>query len=285
MKKCLLVLSAIALSFSYTQAQTWNLTGNAGTTPGTDFLGTTDNQPLTLRTNNTNRIQITPEGRIGIGGAPANDIELRLTGRTQVVSNTNGDALGVFNEGENLNSGIDLLFLRYAKYQPNNPGVMTVSGFTSPSVYEAFFTLRANGKLALGTINFQSCPDCSQYRLFVKDGIRTEKVKVDIASANGWADYVFKPDYKLMPLSEVEKHIQNKGHLPNIPSADEIVKTGIDLGQMDAKLLEKIEELTLYSIEQNKKLQHEEDRNKTQQALIDNLLQRITALENHNEKR
>jgi hypothetical protein len=73
--------------------------------------------------------------------------------------------------------------------------------------------------------------------------------------ANVWADYVFKKDYKLRTLEEVEKHIEEKGHLPNIPSASEVEKNGINLGEMDAKLLEKIEELTLYSIEQNKQLQ------------------------------
>ncbi|MDC8101653.1 hypothetical protein [Chryseobacterium rhizosphaerae] len=73
--------------------------------------------------------------------------------------------------------------------------------------------------------------------------------------ANVWADYVFKKDYKLNTLEEVEKHISEKGHLPNIPSAKEVEKEGINLGEMDAKLLEKIEELTLYSIEQNKQIQ------------------------------
>lgn len=73
--------------------------------------------------------------------------------------------------------------------------------------------------------------------------------------ANVWADYVFKKDYKLKTLEEVEKHISEKGHLPNIPSASEVIEKGINVAEMDAKLLEKIEELTLYSIEQNKRLQ------------------------------
>lgn len=73
--------------------------------------------------------------------------------------------------------------------------------------------------------------------------------------ANVWADYVFKKDYKLKTLEEVEKHIAEKGYLPNIPSAAEVMEKGINVAEMDAKLLEKIEELTLYSIEQNKRLQ------------------------------
>ncbi|CAA7389971.1 nitrogenase component 1 family protein [Chryseobacterium fistulae] len=72
--------------------------------------------------------------------------------------------------------------------------------------------------------------------------------------ANVWADYVFKKGYKLKPLEEVEKYIEEKGHLPNIPSAEEVSRDGINLAEMNTKLLEKIEELTLYSIEQNKQI-------------------------------
>jgi hypothetical protein len=112
-------------------------------------------------------------------------------------------------------------------------------------------------------LNFMpACSDCNEYRLFVQDGIRTEKVKIDVASANNWADYVFKKEYKLRSLEEVEKHIEENGHLPNIPSAEDVVKNGINVAEMDAKLLEKIEELTLtlYSIEQNKKLQNQAEK-------------------------
>ncbi|MDQ1806476.1 cell wall anchor protein [Chryseobacterium sp. CKR4-1] len=77
--------------------------------------------------------------------------------------------------------------------------------------------------------------------------------------ANVWADYVFKKDYRLRSLEEVEQHIEEKGHLPNIPSAEEVIKNGINVAEMNAKLLEKIEELTLYSIEQNKQLKFQSE--------------------------
>lgn len=76
---------------------------------------------------------------------------------------------------------------------------------------------------------------------------------------NVWADYVFNKDYQLLNLEEVEKHINKNGHLPNIPSAKEVIEKGINVAQMDAKLLEKIEELTLYSIEQNKQLKSQSE--------------------------
>src|SRR5690606_38938941 len=108
------------------------------------------------------------------------------------------------------------------------------------------------GKVTIGTELY----DNSDYRLFVKDGIKTEKIMVEMASANGWADYVFQEDYNLLPLHEVENFIERNKHLPNIPSAEEIVNNGgFELKEMNVKLLEKIEELTLYIIEQNKRIE------------------------------
>lgn len=69
-----------------------------------------------------------------------------------------------------------------------------------------------------------------------------------------WADYVFKDDYQLKPLSEVEDHIRNKGHLPGIIPEKEALEKGVNVGDVQVKLLEKIEELTLYIIEQDKRI-------------------------------
>lgn len=86
------------------------------------------------------------------------------------------------------------------------------------------------------------------YRLYVQDGILTEKLKVAVHNTAEWSDKVFDDTYKLRSLAEVESFIKSNKHLPGVPSASEVVSTGIDVGKMDAKLLEKIEELTLYSI-------------------------------------
>ena len=71
---------------------------------------------------------------------------------------------------------------------------------------------------------------------------------VEIAAENGWADYVFAKDYKLMPLKEVEKYININGHLPEVPSTEEAIKNGIELKEMNILLLKKVEELTLMKI-------------------------------------
>jgi hypothetical protein len=106
------------------------------------------------------------------------------------------------------------------------------------------------GKVGIGTTNM---PDNS-YRLYVRDGIRTEKIKVDVASSNGWADYVFDTEYKLMSLGELEEFINANKHLPEIPCAEDVVANGVELAEMQATLLKKIEELTLYILAQNKRI-------------------------------
>jgi hypothetical protein len=67
-----------------------------------------------------------------------------------------------------------------------------------------------------------------------------------------WPDYVFRPEYRLRPLGEVEEHIRALGHLPGVPSAREVEEKGVSVGEMQGKLLEKVEELTLHLIRQEK---------------------------------
>lgn len=99
--------------------------------------------------------------------------------------------------------------------------------------------ISGNGNVGIGTINPLN-------KLDVNGTIHSREVKVDMT---GWSDFVFKKDYDLPTLEEVEKHIAERGHLENIPSEEEVLKNGINLGEMNAKLLQKIEELTLYMIE------------------------------------
>ena len=114
-----------------------------------------------------------------------------------------------------------------------------------------YMRLSENGDLSIGTIKSDG------YKLSVNGKIRATEVKV----YTGWADYVFKDNYKLPTLQEVESHIKEKGHLINIPSEAEVLENGIQLGEMNAKLLEKIEELTLYTLEQEERIEILEKQN------------------------
>jgi trimeric autotransporter adhesin len=100
-------------------------------------------------------------------------------------------------------------------------------------------------------------PTPTGYRLIVQDGVLTEKIKVALrSSATDWADYVFEPSYKakMLSLEEIEKFTISNKHLPNVPSSEQMVKDGLDVGKTSKMFMEKIEELTLYMIEMNKEI-------------------------------
>ncbi len=100
------------------------------------------------------------------------------------------------------------------------------------------FNIAANGNVGIGTL-------APAYRLSVNGVIQAKEVRVE----SGWADYVFEKGYRLMPLSEVAAYINQHQHLPGIASAKEVQENGLAVADMQTKMMEKIEELTLYVIE------------------------------------
>lgn len=108
------------------------------------------------------------------------------------------------------------------------------------------------GNVGIGTT------DTKGYKLAVAGNMIAESVKVKLQGS--WPDYVFGEDYKLPTLHETEKHIKENGHLEGIPSAKEVKANGIDLGDINARLLQKLEELTLHLIEMKKENEVMKDR-------------------------
>jgi hypothetical protein len=104
----------------------------------------------------------------------------------------------------------------------------------------------SSGSVGIGTLN------TGDYKLAVEGTIGARKVKV---TQQAWADYVFDGNYKRLSLSELENYIRINRHLPGIPTEAEVKKDGVDVGEMNKKLLEKIEELTLYLIELKKEVE------------------------------
>ena len=109
------------------------------------------------------------------------------------------------------------------------------------------------------------------YKLFVEDGILSESLRVAVSGAEDWADFVFEDNYHLMPLNDVKTYIDKNNHLPNVPSAKQMVEKGLDVLESDAILLRKIEEAYLYILEQ-------EERMLEQQKQIDELKNIVTSL-------
>jgi hypothetical protein len=124
-------------------------------------------------------------------------------------------------------------------------------GTTAPTAQ-----LTVNGKTLIGDPGLSGFMGVgsNDYLLFVQKGILAEKVRVAVCTSASWADYVFEKDYKLKTIEELETYITENKHLPNIPSAKEVVDNGLDLATINSKLLEKVEELSLYIIQQNKRI-------------------------------
>jgi hypothetical protein len=114
--------------------------------------------------------------------------------------------------------------------------------------------INRSGQVGIGTT---TVPD--GYTLAVDGKVIMEEAKVSFIPQAGQT-FVFESDYILPTLQEVENYIDQNGHLPDIPSAAEVEENGISLGEMDAKLLQKIEELTLYAVAQQKEIQKIEGR-------------------------
>lgn len=122
------------------------------------------------------------------------------------------------------------------------------------------FVVFPNGMTQIGAAKPKTGGQAANAMLSVDGLILAKEIKVAIAATH-WADFVFEKDYKLIPLKEVEQYVNINKHLPGIPSATEVESNGVNLGESNTLLLQKIEELTLYLIEQNKRIEKLETEN------------------------
>lgn len=137
--------------------------------------------------------------------------------------------------------------------------IFAVSGtmaFASTVFFNSITSPLANGlhiERKVGIVSPTNFP--GNYKLYVTGRILCEKVKVAINNSAGWADFVYKPGYKLISISGLETFITENGHLPNIPTEAEVIADGIDVDTINSKLLEMIEELALYINSLNKRIE------------------------------
>lgn len=114
----------------------------------------------------------------------------------------------------------------------------------------------ATGQILIGKMQPTDYSFQGTRTLNVLGGLLADSVRISLSG--NWADYVFKDDYALQPLGELEKFIRINKHLPNIPSAAEVAENGIELGDLQVKLLVKVEELTLYLLQQQKQMESQQ---------------------------
>ena len=325
----------------------WLLTGNSGTTPGTNYIGTSDGQSLVIKTNGIERMQIDENGNIGIrriddatSGATlkgSNILQFQSAfwnGTTSVnnywkiSSNQIGTASNVSDLNIQQNDGIvrfKVVYNGFNYYNRNSGQVLSYDEVTE-RIYASvsLWTLAINNAGTIGTssiggrnwttnkivldnlmgVTYQSSGDdgtpYTAHKFTVatpmtatnsllaswnnggaslvtitKDGkvlIGTNDLNqagANILAVNGsaiftkatvklnasWPDFVFEEKYGLLSIAQLESYIKANKHLPNIPTTAEVTKNGIDLGGNQALLVQKIEELTLYIIDQNKKIE------------------------------
>jgi hypothetical protein len=149
--------------------------------------------------------------------------------------------------------------LRFAVAPPG------VSGTNLNPYIDAITISGSTAYVGIGTTTPQSM-------LAVNGTVTALKIKV---TQSGWPDYVFSPKYKLLPLPELENYIREHRHLPGIVSAEEVAKKGVDLGKNQAAMLKKIEELTLYLLQQHQTAEDQDAELDKQQQEIDALKKSI----------
>lgn len=242
MKKLLQIACLLAISkYSYSQTNTFPASGAVG-------IGTT-----------------TPKGTLDVSGSLVTfaNIDPRFAlGDLSFMPNTGTTVMGWNRsagggESSFVANQLDGSVGGFAFYNHNNTGQE-----------QRLMWMLGNGNVVIGTGYL------SNYRLSVDGNIHAKEVNVDL---NNWPDYVFEPGYIRMPLSELETYILKNKHLPDMPSANEVQKQGVNLAEMNRLLVQKVEELTMHLIEQNKKIALQDQ----QSGELDKMKTMISVLEHH----
>jgi hypothetical protein len=199
-------------------------------------VSSNDNGGFIVRTNGANRMIVNNLGNVGIGTTtPGSTLHVagrglfKGAGEVIAVDGTANPNIGFYYNG---------LFKSFISQTPNTL-VIGVNGTA--------LQLDAP-QIAIGAV----VPAASGYRLTVAGKAICEELKVQLQGA--WPDYVFEKQYGLMPMNELRNFINTNNHLPNIPPAAEMQKEGMEVGEMQRRMMEKIEELTLYVLQLEEKV-------------------------------
>ncbi|HEY4787474.1 MAG TPA: hypothetical protein VIH57_15555, partial [Bacteroidales bacterium] len=219
------VIYSIQDGYAQTYLKSWGLSGN-GTiyvepAASTDFI-ITDSWSKTGTFQVYFGKSIFQSGNVGIGVDPTEKLEVAGT-------------------------------VKATRFVGDGSGLTGISGGPSQWITSGANIYYTAGNILIG----QSIQTNSDYKLDVAGKIRANELVINTTGA----DFVFDPTYKLPSISELETFIKHNKHLPDVASASDMQANGVSLGEMQAKLLQKVEELTLYTIEQNKKITEQEKQN------------------------
>lgn len=268
----------------------WKLDGNSATDQ--QFMGTVNETPLIFKSNMVEGMRITPEGGIEMPNIehikPGEKED--LSPRIMVVREDGSVALVKYGE---INKLIKISGLNHYPFDPDH-GVICASPSNAPVSPDwlyidsdpsedkdarivtnlggcDFINVGINTTTPTSRLNVNSPANVNEVAFSVSKGNSNNDVfrvynngtvwatEINIKLAQDFPDYVFEADYMLMSLDELETYISKNGHLPNMPSANEVKENGLLLGDVQVKQMEKIEELTLYTIEQQRLISQQQE--------------------------
>ncbi|MBS1938079.1 MAG: SprB repeat-containing protein, partial [Bacteroidetes bacterium] len=242
----------------------WGMGGNANTTPGAQFMGTTDNKDVVFKSNGQERLRLKADGRIALADTTlyGKELYLRTDGTLDAFGNypdhpevlcwPSPIGTGMYPDwriGGNMflhplcNDNYPLLGSKV----PLSIGLITND--------QERMVITTEGKVGIGTT-----PPSGQsnYLLFVENGISTRDVLV---THGDWPDYVFADNHPLMAMADLRTFLKQRRHLPGIPSASEVqAQGGVEVGDMQRRLLKTAEEQALYILQLEEKIQRLEQR-------------------------
>jgi len=254
MKKItLLFLSCLSATLLVAQ-NTFPTSGNVGigtTAPSSklEIVGdNTDDDIVSIQNNNYSRLAIYSASNSANPLPFVMGYRSRGTVSSPSTVQTNDRLFGVYantyvNGAYRVNAAIEMK--AGSQIGSSNYSSYMIFATTSGTSRQERMRITQDGNVGIGTSN----PDT--YKLAVNGSVRAKEVVVE----TGWADFVFENDYELRTLEEVESFIKENGHLPEVPSANVVQEEGVKVGEAQTMLLQKIEELTLYTIDQQKQIE------------------------------
>ena len=180
------------------------------------------------------------QGHVQTGGSMSIGAPLNAFGKVYIKNGAGGNnaALSI-DATSNTLAYNKMIFLQFSL--PSTEIIKAIN----PATNHTPFVVNADGSMALANTSMKI------FQVNSNGLLQARRIKVDALT---WADFVFEKDYKLMPVQELSQYINENKHLPNVPSAETVVAEGIDLAEMNKILLQKIEELTLYMLQQQQQI-------------------------------
>jgi hypothetical protein len=240
---------------------TWGMEGNSNTDPGTHYIGTSNNTDVVMKANGQESFRLKANGDIRLFGnstleGPLFRLEDGTLGLGDFPDAPTDPSRCFYLQGFQrfwLTTGNDFTNLCTLSERPkigtlDNTALRIITNNTDR------IHVGTDGKVGIGTYPTSA----ANYRLFVEDGIVCRDVLV---KHGAWPDFVFQPNYGLMPLAELRNYLQANSHLPGIPSAAEVEeKGGVELGKMQTDMLKVVEEQALYILQLEERLGRVEQR-------------------------